>query len=171
MRLVTSALRVQKGCIERPLQLSLRRWASTSSHDEHAHVNEDPNVYTKETFLTPFWRNTAIFSVLGYGAYVVLSSKEGEEPFLTQYIAQYTPSTANWDRINDGNLRVAAALAEENKSVSAARRPHIHRYRHTGFFDPGLQNNVPLGGPHDIGQTEVRTDYEFRKIKRPSSEQ
>lgn len=49
MRLVKSGLRIQRGCVKAPAVLQQRRLASTSSHDEHHHANEDPNVYTKES--------------------------------------------------------------------------------------------------------------------------
>jgi len=169
MHLTKSSLRLGSKRMKFAPLLQHHRLVSSSSHDGH-HASEDPNVYSKETFYSPFWRNTAIFSLLGYGAFLFLSSEKNDQPFLTRYIARFTPSTAHWDTINDGNLIVAAVTAEENKLIQDARKPHIHRFKYTGFFDSGIQNNIPLGGPKGIEQAVVRTDYEIRNFKRKSDQ-
>lgn len=111
-----------------------------------------------------------------------------DQPWLTRYISKYTPSAAQWDAINDEKLRVAAVGAEDNKIIAEAKRPHIHRFRSTTsaflqvdlflfsysrirFFDGGIQNNVPLGVPRGMQQTDIRQDYEFRNRRAESSEQ
>ena len=80
-------------------------------------------------FLTPFWRNTFVFSVLVTGFYK-FAPAPGDDTFLTQYLAQFNTPKEAWARINEKHVLDATTASEQLLLQASAQRPKVHRYRY-----------------------------------------
>jgi hypothetical protein len=80
-------------------------------------------------FVTPFWRNTLLFSVLVVGFYK-FAPAPGEELYLTQYLAHFKPSRDAWANINEGHVLDVTTMSEGMLLQASAQRPKAHRFRY-----------------------------------------
>jgi hypothetical protein len=126
-----------------------RRQASTPISDSHGdeHHDSDNTQYANEGasmkslnsfvssfmlaagFLTPFWRNTALFSVIVVGFYKFAPSP-GEDVYITRYLAQFKTPRERWADINTKHAIYAAGASDGLLLQQSATRPYAHRYRY-----------------------------------------
>lgn len=79
--------------------------------------------------MTPFWRNTVLFSAVAAGFYT-FAPAPGEDLYITRYIAQFkTPSDA-WAGLNEKHVVSITDECEGQLLQASATRPPTHRYRY-----------------------------------------
>jgi hypothetical protein len=83
-------------------------------------------------FLTPFWRNTVLCSMLIAGFYKFAPAR-GEEIYLTRYLAQFKPTQEAWASLNEKNVMDVATRGEGQLLQASAQRPAAHRYRYPQY--------------------------------------
>ena len=116
-----------------------------ASSDPHSH-HEDTNIYPEESgsllysspflsfiscigFNTPFWRNTVIFTLLGFGIYNFAPYVDKDGTYITRYIQHYKTPNEVWTRINNKHLELSVDAAQSRLLIGSAMRPHILRMR------------------------------------------
>ncbi|TDL24212.1 hypothetical protein BD410DRAFT_767386 [Rickenella mellea] len=146
-----------------PLQ---RRLSSTESHHHDEH-HESSAEYPKEGFTGPFWRNTTILAIIGFGA--INFAPEGilkgagtsgteDPPWLTRVLAHYAPSLKTWERLNAKHLELTEEQANYNLFVQDAKRPVMHRFRYPQQFEQGSTHCMPVGGGADLNGLVVKNE-------------
>jgi hypothetical protein len=80
-------------------------------------------------FLTPFWINTVVLSVLVTGFYK-FAPAPGKEVYLTQYLADFKTPQEAWASINEKHVVGATTESEGMQLQTSAQRPTTHRYRY-----------------------------------------
>lgn len=86
-------------------------------------------------FFTPFWRKTAIFSVLGYGLYQLLPTRATDPANnrITAFIQDSLTSAEVWKERNQNHLALTVDAAEHLNLTTTARRPLMRRVRYPGW--------------------------------------
>jgi hypothetical protein len=83
-------------------------------------------------FNTPFWRTTAILTLLGVGLYNLvpyIDKDKTYKTYVTRYIQHYATPQDVWTRINDKHLELSADAAQGQLLIGSAMRPPIMRMR------------------------------------------
>ncbi|OBZ68131.1 hypothetical protein A0H81_11904 [Grifola frondosa] len=137
--------------------LSQRRAASSDSHDHHHEEYHDNNVYPKEDFLTPFWRNFIIFSA-GVVAFYKYAPAPSNDAYLTRWISQYATPAEVLERLGYKHLLLSAEQSVDNLIMADAKRPPVHRYRYPQRFEQYSPHVQPVGIKFDMGDVIVKGD-------------
>ncbi|KIO18835.1 hypothetical protein M407DRAFT_246382 [Tulasnella calospora MUT 4182] len=150
---------------------ALRRNASSHAHEEHhdhGHGSQDTYQYAPEGFFSPFWRNTIILSILGYGLYAFAPSRtgaDGKESSLTGWIrSKITPSEI-WRERNETHLILSMEQAEAKHLAGGARRPLMMRTRYPGKFEDASPHKQPVGDVVDYSDLSVKSDSHMTTSK------
>ncbi|KAG9036605.1 hypothetical protein FRB95_008439 [Tulasnella sp. JGI-2019a] len=141
----------------------LSRSAST---DAHTYAAEDHSDSPPESFTTPFWRNTIIFSILGYGLYKVAPSREsldGQDNSLTSFIRKSITPSDVWKTRNENHLALSVDSAQAKQLTETARRPVVSRIRYTGKFEDFSPHRQSVGDSVDMSDLDIKSDSHMRK--------
>ncbi|KAG1735083.1 uncharacterized protein EDB91DRAFT_1225300 [Suillus paluster] len=132
-----------------------RRFVSHDSHTHHEH--HDDTHYSREAgFFTPFWRNTALVSLLAVGFYKWAPSPN-QDVYLTRWLAQYMTPRDFWAAINEKHLLLSQQASDNTILQADAKRPNMHRYRYPQILDSGSPHLQPVGCVADTSSTAVRS--------------
>ena len=86
--------------------------------------------------------------------------KEGQEPFLTRYLAHNKAnadeSKANSDRL----LALKKELADETLLLSDAHRPTLIRLSNPGTFEQASPHKISVGTQADLSDLKVKSNKE-----------
>ncbi|KAG9018163.1 hypothetical protein FRB90_012007 [Tulasnella sp. 427] len=142
-----------------------RRNASSHAHDEHhddhGHGSQDTYQYAPEGFFTPFWRNTIVLSILGYGLYAFAPSRtgaDGKENSLTSWIRTNITPSEIWRSRNETHLILSMEQAEAKHLAGSAQRPLMMRTRYPGKFEDASPHKRPVGDTVDYSDLNVKSD-------------
>ncbi|KAF8514149.1 hypothetical protein JB92DRAFT_160775 [Gautieria morchelliformis] len=146
------ALSRRSTCI--PLAATQLRLSSSDPHSHH----DDANVYPQESFNTPFWRTTALLTLLGIGLYNLVPYIDKDKTYITRYIQHYATPRDVWARINDKHLELSADAAQGQLLIGSATRPHILRMRYPAALEYASPHNVAVGSQTDMSHVVVKKD-------------
>ncbi|ORY26787.1 hypothetical protein BCR39DRAFT_540216 [Naematelia encephala] len=155
---------------------SARRAAHHDHHDDHHHSHPhedvDPDVYTHPSFLTPAWRNTALFFAILVVAWPYIPSPpEGHcspnytpekfkswrtdpnIPFLTRLIARWTEDAEVVKARNDKHLELEYKASQRRLLFSDAQRPKVMPVD-PRLFDLESKFSIPVGTQLDLSDVK-----------------
>ncbi|KAG8882987.1 hypothetical protein FRB98_003366 [Tulasnella sp. 332] len=116
-------------------------------------------------FTTPFWRNTIILSILGYGLYRIAPSRESidKDNSLTSFIRKSLTPSEVWKTRNENHLALSVENAQSRQLTEAAQRPVVSRIRYTGKFEDFSPHRQSVGDSVDMSDLDVKSDSHMRK--------
>lgn len=87
-------------------------------------------------FNAPFWRKLSL-AAIGIALYLRIApsstEQEGEEPWLTRYIAyNLAPSAEKFKERNEKHLEAAKQYADDKLLFQEAEKPRVKRMRYLG---------------------------------------
>ena len=141
---------------QRPLSTFVPKRNASSSAHEHGH-HEEPHDYPKEGFSGPFWRNTALASLLVAAAYKY-APEPSEDVYLTRWIALYTSPRDLWTDLAAKHTAMSLDQSETKLLVSDAQKPPVHRYRYPQSFEHASPFLTPVGLDVDTTKFVVKGD-------------
>ncbi|EST08467.1 hypothetical protein PSEUBRA_001885 [Kalmanozyma brasiliensis GHG001] len=138
--------------------------------------------YPSENFGAPIWRWTFLGAVAVFGLYRIstlhadphpsrASSSgrsapgnesednlhvEGEKPWLTRYIENWTTPSSVWKERNARHLELVKEKAEERLLFQDAERPPVHRLRYTQIFEQASPHAVAPGSQADLSDLKIK---------------
>ena len=154
-----------------------------AGHDAHGHgaQAEDPNVYTKESFMNPTWRNTLIAGTLAYLAYSFLPTPPStptspsssstynqpaeDLPYLSKLLARITTPAEEWKRRNAKHLEQTVRSAEDRLLFQEAERPRVYRMKNPAYFDTLPPHRRPVGDDVNLSDLVVKNDPALPEVR------
>ncbi|KAH7108475.1 hypothetical protein BKA62DRAFT_764530 [Auriculariales sp. MPI-PUGE-AT-0066] len=155
MSLTTTAARRSALALRRAAAsgAAARRFASSQAHDDHhhddhGHGHEDTNVYPREGFSAPIWRNFVIITILGVGVANFLPDNWREDNFILRGWRMHGyMDPVVWGERNKRHLEQTADEARLRLISEGAWRPIKKQWRYQGYLDEhhGSPNCIPVG--------------------------
>ncbi|TIA83899.1 hypothetical protein E3P94_01564 [Wallemia ichthyophaga] len=115
--------------------------------------------YAPASLLSPSWLRLfgfAAASVVGLSAYSSMHT-EGQEPFLTRYLAHNKPSPETSKANADKLLALKKELADDTLLLSDAHRPRLLRMSNPGTFEQASPHKISPGSQADLSDLNIKS--------------
>ncbi|KAG8906934.1 hypothetical protein FRB99_005708 [Tulasnella sp. 403] len=112
-------------------------------------------------FTSPFWRNTIIVGILGYGLYQFSPSRksvDGNEGSLTSWLRNKITPSDIWRTRNEKHLELSMDAAEAKNLTGSAKRPLMPRTRYPGKFEDYSPHKRIVGDDIDLSGLNIKSE-------------